>query len=96
MEEAAHEGEVLLVAEVGARVVTHDRKQVLPTRSLLKKAHITCYECQELGHYASECKSKKQQDQEVNLAVDEEEPTLLLIVCGEKNVKVVILNEEKV
>ncbi|XP_023739866.2 uncharacterized protein LOC111887967 [Lactuca sativa] len=60
------------------------------------KRNIKCYECQELGHYASECKGKKQQDQEVNLAADEEEPTLLLVVCGEENSEVVLLNEEKV
>ncbi|XP_052626721.1 uncharacterized protein LOC128133367 [Lactuca sativa] len=50
----------------------------------------------ELGHFASECKTKKQQDQEVNLATDEEGPALLLTVCGEETSSMVLLNEEKV
>ncbi|XP_052627162.1 uncharacterized protein LOC128133684 [Lactuca sativa] len=92
-EEAAHEDEVRPVAEVVAGAVTHDRRQTLSTKKPRDKSNIRCYECQELGHYASECKAKKQQDQEVNLAADEEEPTLLLTVCGEKNTEMVLLNE---
>ncbi|XP_023748855.1 uncharacterized protein LOC111897122 [Lactuca sativa] len=95
-EEAAYEDEVRLVGEVIVGAVTHDRRQTLSTKKPRDKSNIRCYECQELGHYASECKAKKQQDQEVNLAADEEEPTLLLTVCGEKNIEVVLLNEEKV
>ncbi|KAL7604382.1 hypothetical protein Lser_V15G19591 [Lactuca serriola] len=60
------------------------------------KIHIRCFECQELGHYASECKAKKQQDQEVNLAVDEDGHALLLTVHGEEEASMVLLNEEKV
>ncbi|XP_023731340.1 uncharacterized protein LOC111879096 [Lactuca sativa] len=61
-----------------------------------EKSHIRCYECQELGHYASECNAKKHQDQEVNLAADEDGPALLLTVHGEENTSMVLLNEEKV
>lgn len=60
------------------------------------KSHIKCFECQQFGHFASECKEKKQQDQEVNLAADEDEPALLLSVCGKKITNMVLLNEEKV
>ncbi|KAK9078427.1 hypothetical protein SSX86_002484 [Deinandra increscens subsp. villosa] len=62
------------------------------------KRHIKCYNCQNFGHYASECKSEKKTDQEANLTRDrEDEPTLILCVCGdEEEESAVLLNEEKV
>ncbi|KAJ0500497.1 putative RNA-directed DNA polymerase [Helianthus annuus] len=61
------------------------------------KSHIKCFECNNLGHYASECKQGKKHDEEVNLAQEQEdEATLLLSVCGEETLNMVLLNEEKV
>ncbi|KAJ0600232.1 putative RNA-directed DNA polymerase [Helianthus annuus] len=61
------------------------------------KLHIECFNCHELGHYASECKQPKKQEPEVNLTREEDdETTLLLTVCGEKDPSMVLLNEEKV
>ncbi|KAD4585292.1 hypothetical protein E3N88_22893 [Mikania micrantha] len=61
------------------------------------KSQVRCYECNQMGHYAFECKSPKKQEQEVNLTQqEEEETTLLLSVCGEDNAAMVLLNEESV
>ncbi|KAJ0828650.1 putative RNA-directed DNA polymerase [Helianthus annuus] len=61
------------------------------------KRHIECFNCHELGHYASECKQPKKQEQEVHLSREEdEETTLLLSVCDEEDPSMVLLNEEKV
>ncbi|KAJ0558736.1 putative RNA-directed DNA polymerase [Helianthus annuus] len=61
------------------------------------KSHVKCFECNQYGHYASECKNEKKQDPEVHLTREtEDEPTLLLSVCGEEAQKMVLLNEEKV
>ncbi|KAJ9551322.1 LOW QUALITY PROTEIN: hypothetical protein OSB04_015367 [Centaurea solstitialis] len=64
------------------------------------KQHIKCFNCDEYGHYASECKAPKRNDGEANLTqTQEEEPALLLSVCGEKTEKndtMVLLNEDKV
>ncbi|XP_021980396.1 uncharacterized protein LOC110876534 [Helianthus annuus] len=60
------------------------------------KSHIKCFECNNYGHFASKCKTKKQ-DEAVNLTQEqEEESTLLLSVCGEETSSMVLLNEEKV
>ncbi|XP_021985982.1 ATP-dependent RNA helicase glh-1-like [Helianthus annuus] len=49
------------------------------------KSHVKCFECNQYGHYASECKTEKKQDPEVHLTREtEDEPTLLLSVCGEE------------
>nr|GEY98728.1 hypothetical protein [Tanacetum cinerariifolium] len=47
------------------------------------KSHIKCFECQQLGHYASECMNKKKPEQEVHLMTKMEEQTLMLCVKGE-------------
>ncbi|XP_021979913.1 uncharacterized protein LOC110876037 [Helianthus annuus] len=61
------------------------------------KSHVKCFECNQYGHYASECKAEKKSEPEVHLTRDpDDEPTLLLSVCGEENNKMVLLNEEKV
>ncbi|KAI3802277.1 hypothetical protein L1987_30407 [Smallanthus sonchifolius] len=59
------------------------------------KKHIKCFKCDQFGHYASECEVGKKQVEEANLT-QEEEPTLLLSVCGEETPTMVLLNEEKV
>ncbi|KAK9076273.1 hypothetical protein SSX86_004606 [Deinandra increscens subsp. villosa] len=61
------------------------------------KKNIRCFNCQALGHYASECKSERKTEQEVHLTKEkEEESTLLLSVCGEEDQSMVLLNEGKV
>ncbi|KAJ9560132.1 hypothetical protein OSB04_005292 [Centaurea solstitialis] len=75
--------------EVSGTIIKEERKQ-----------HIKCFNCDEYGHYASECKAPKRNDGEANLTqTQEEEPALLLSVCGEKTEKndtMVLLNEDKV
>ncbi|KAK9076083.1 hypothetical protein SSX86_004416 [Deinandra increscens subsp. villosa] len=62
------------------------------------KKNIRCFNCQAFGHYASECKSEKKQEQEVHLTKEQEdEPSLFLSVCGEEEQRqMVLLNEEKI
>nr|GFA46834.1 hypothetical protein [Tanacetum cinerariifolium] len=60
------------------------------------KSHIKCFECQEFGHFASECRNKKKPEQEVHLMREMEEDTLLLYVKGEHLPSMVMLNENKV
>ncbi|GJU03009.1 zinc finger, CCHC-type containing protein [Tanacetum coccineum] len=60
------------------------------------KSHIKCFECQEYGHYASECTNMKKPEQEVHLTREMEEQTLLLYVKGEDIPSMVMLNEDKV
>ncbi|XP_071708294.1 uncharacterized protein [Rutidosis leptorrhynchoides] len=61
------------------------------------KKHIKCFNCENFGHYASECKTHKEKVDESNLvATQEEEHALLLSVCGEKLESMILLNEEKV
>ncbi|XP_071729291.1 uncharacterized protein [Rutidosis leptorrhynchoides] len=60
------------------------------------KKYIKCFNCNEYGHYASECKASKDKRDESNLTQSqEEESALLLSICGEAET-VVLLNEEKV
>ncbi|XP_071699156.1 uncharacterized protein [Rutidosis leptorrhynchoides] len=47
------------------------------------------------GHYASECKSQKDKNDESNLTATYEEHTLLISVCGEVIDSLVLLKEEK-
>lgn len=56
---------------------------------------IRCFNCDEYGHYASKCKDPKKNGNEANLT-QEEEPVLLLTVCGENATNMVLINEEKV
>lgn len=66
------------------------------------KSHIKCFNCDLYGHFASECKNKKQEE-EAHLAQTQEEdpallledPTLLLAMNIELG-KLVLLNEDKV
>ncbi|GJT83627.1 zinc finger, CCHC-type containing protein [Tanacetum coccineum] len=60
------------------------------------KSHIKCFECQEYGHYASECMNIKKPEQEVHLTREMEEQTLLLCVKREDIPSMVMLNEDKV
>ncbi|KAD6453258.1 hypothetical protein E3N88_07963 [Mikania micrantha] len=61
------------------------------------KSQVRCYDCLQLGHYASECKAGKKQDPEAHLTKEsDEEPTLLLTMAGEEKGKVVSLNEQTV
>ncbi|XP_076935761.1 uncharacterized protein LOC143602588 [Bidens hawaiensis] len=61
------------------------------------KWHIECFNCHELGHYASECKEPKEKREEVNLAqANEDEPALYLTVHGEDTSSMVLLNEDRV
>ncbi|KAJ9561724.1 hypothetical protein OSB04_006884 [Centaurea solstitialis] len=61
------------------------------------KSHIRCFNCDEYGHYASDCKAPKEKNDEANLTqAQEEEPALLLTVCGEDSNTMVLLNEDKV
>lgn len=62
------------------------------------ESKVQCYNCQDFGHYASECQNpKKERNQEANLIQDDNEPALLLssIEGGEENGEV-YLNEENV
>lgn len=64
---------------------------------LRDKKHIKCFNCDNYGHYASECKAPKERGDEANLTqTQEEEPALLLSVCGERTTTMVLLNEDKV
>ena len=61
------------------------------------KKHIKCFNCNEYGHYASECKAPKENGDEANLThLQEEEPALMLTVCGRESESLVLLNEGKV
>ncbi|VFQ97192.1 unnamed protein product, partial [Cuscuta campestris] len=57
------------------------------------RRNLRCYNCDKLGHFSAECRAPRRTDDEVNLAKEEDEPTLLMV----KNVQdVVMLNEERV
>ncbi|KAD5318326.1 hypothetical protein E3N88_18272 [Mikania micrantha] len=59
-----------------------------------ENTHVRCCNYDQYGHYASECKEKKQEEKaEVNLTRTNEEHTLLLSVCGEEQEDLVLLNE---
>ena len=60
------------------------------------KSGIQCYNCQEFGHYAAECKNpRRERNQENNLIQDhhDNEPALLLSIIEHGEV---FLNEENV
>ncbi|GJT62323.1 zinc finger, CCHC-type containing protein [Tanacetum coccineum] len=58
------------------------------------KSKVQCYNCQDLGHYAYECKNpRKERNQEANLTQKDDEPALLLYVRHEVNEEV-FLNEK--
>ncbi|KAK1423645.1 hypothetical protein QVD17_18951 [Tagetes erecta] len=46
------------------------------------KRYVKCFNCEDFGHYASECKGEKEKGGEAHLAQKLEEVTLLLSVCG--------------
>ncbi|KAI3498732.1 hypothetical protein L1887_09191 [Cichorium endivia] len=61
------------------------------------KKHIKCFNCENYGHYASECPNPKKKEADVNLTqTQEDEPALLLTIGGEDVDEIVLLNEEKV
>ena len=63
------------------------------TSSSHDKSGIQCYNCQEFGHYAAECKNpRKERNYENNLIREEDEPALLLAAYEENGE--VYLNEE--
>ncbi|KAK9074991.1 hypothetical protein SSX86_003310 [Deinandra increscens subsp. villosa] len=60
------------------------------------KKHVRCYNCQNFGHYASECKGEKKEEHEVHLTKDQDdEPSLFLSVYGEEEQCVALLHEER-
>lgn len=60
------------------------------------KKDIKCFNCNQFGHYASECKEPKERIDEAHLAQKEDdEPALLLCVSGEEMPKMVLLNEDR-
>ncbi|XP_020243636.1 uncharacterized protein LOC109821889 [Asparagus officinalis] len=60
------------------------------------KSMIKCFNCNNFGHYASECRSKHR-DEETNLTrVLDEEPALLLSECAGGARNTVLLNEKNV
>lgn len=63
-------------------------------RSIDKKP-IKCFNCEEYGHYAFECKAPKKNGDKANLA-HLEEHALLLTIYREENDNMVLLNEENV
>ncbi|XP_020253974.1 uncharacterized protein LOC109831046 [Asparagus officinalis] len=61
----------------------------------LDKSTIKCFNCNNFGHYASECRSKHR-DEETNLTlVQDDDPALLLSECTGGTRNMVLLNEEK-
>ncbi|XP_042756658.2 retrovirus-related Pol polyprotein from transposon TNT 1-94 [Lactuca sativa] len=62
------------------------------------KSDIQCYNCQEFGHYAAECKNpRKERNYESNLIQEDNEPALLLSSLEAKEeAGEVFLNEENV
>ncbi|XP_038988042.1 uncharacterized protein LOC120112543 [Phoenix dactylifera] len=66
-----------------------------PGGSRRDKSHIKCFNCQKMGHYASECRSKPC-NEEVNLSFMEEEKPALLLSASVETRDLVLLNEETV
>ncbi|XP_071694679.1 uncharacterized protein [Rutidosis leptorrhynchoides] len=61
------------------------------------KKHIKCFNFENYGHYASECKTHKEKNDEANLTTThDDEHALLLSICGDEIQPMVLLNEEKV
>nr|GEW02751.1 hypothetical protein [Tanacetum cinerariifolium] len=62
------------------------------------KSRVQCYNCQDYGHYATECKNpSRERNQENNLIQDDNEPALLLSSFESKEeVAEVFLNKESV
>lgn len=60
------------------------------------KSKAQCYNCQDFGHYAAECKNpRKERNHESNLILEDDEPALLLTSLEEKSeTGEVFLNEE--
>lgn len=80
----------------GGRGGTHHHKEGnYGASSSHEKSNIQCYNCQEYGHYASECKNpRKERTHENNLVQEhhDDEPALLLSTCEDESL--VFLNEE--
>ena len=49
------------------------------------KSHIRCYNCDEMGHYSTQCKASNKKKVEANLTQSDTEPALLLTVLEEKS-----------
>ena len=62
------------------------------------KSNVQCYNCQDFGHYAAECKNpRRKRNQESNLVQDNDEPALFLSAFENKEEEgEVFLNEENV
>lgn len=98
----SHAGELLLTREEWAKRanksgIDQKGKRDSSSRGGRDRSRIRCFNCNILGHYASECRKPKRDKEpifEANLTqVDVDEPTLLLTECGEEERNVVLLNE---
>ncbi|KAL8119271.1 hypothetical protein AgCh_016698 [Apium graveolens] len=66
-------------------------------RKVRDRSRVRCFNCQLLGHFASECrraKKEKEQKSEVNLTqIHDDEPALLMAKCEESKSNMVQLNQ---
>ena len=67
---------------------THENVNTWKDKSMIK-----CNSCRKYGHYAAECRSKKQDEEATLTLTQDQEPTLML---AEMMPKLLMLNEEKI
>ena len=59
------------------------------------KSHIRCYNCDEMGHYSTQCKVSSKKKIEANLAQSDTEPALLLTVSEEMSYNANALSQQE-